>query len=95
MSVKLDTAPSEFLSALGVLRGVPTPPNLSLEEIQAPFGVAPDAASLTGEVLRKNRTQDIDDILAHGSFTVFYSPTEVPEWESKFRIVTIVRARRH
>lgn len=92
MSVKFDTAPGEFLTALSALRDVPTPPNLALEEIQAPFSVAPFAASLSGEVLRKNRSQNTDDILAHGNFSIFYSPTVVTEWEAKFRIVSIVRA---
>lgn len=90
--MKFDTAPGEFLSALSELRSVATPPNLTLEEIQAPYSVAPYAASLSGEVLRKNRQENIDDILAHGNFTVFYSPVIIPEWESKFRVVTIVRA---
>ena len=90
--MKLDTTPAEFLTALGELRGVATPPNLALKEIQAPHTIAPYAASLSGEVLRKNRRNNIDDVLAHGSFTVFYSPTDVEDWGGKFRVVTIVRA---
>ncbi|WP_051197251.1 DUF3000 family protein [Jonesia quinghaiensis] len=82
-------APAEFLTALAPLRQMSIPPALTLREIPARGAVAPFSAALSGEIKRSRRNPEM---LAHGNLSVLYSPSLVPEWESRFRIAAIVRA---
>ncbi|WP_435300198.1 DUF3000 domain-containing protein [Timonella sp. A28] len=99
------SAPAEFMAALMSLRGSVVRPEISVEEIPAPRGIAPFSVALEGELsdlsllsVASNVAPDedfseSDELPVTGKFIVLHDPHRPASWQSDFRVVVLVRAQ--
>ncbi|MDT3767725.1 DUF3000 family protein [Gleimia hominis] len=81
--------PPDFLSALLSIRDAVCPPQIQLEEVPAPRGIAPFCAALHASV-----PQEVSEVpLASGSFVVLHDPDTQPGWGGKTRLVVHARSQ--
>lgn len=99
--------PAEFLDALTGLRKAARRSEIQLEEVPAPSRLAPFAVALGAEVFdtapfpppplhgpaRNFVRQHEPEELATGRFILLYDPAGSDVWNSRFRIVTYIRAQ--
>ncbi len=81
--------PEDFLTALLSLREHPRNPEVDLEEVPPPRGLAPWTAAIELRTVR----QEHDQPLASGRFVVLYDPDEQIGWNGTFRTVAQLRAQ--
>lgn len=96
--------PQEFMNALLSLRNSTVRPEIAIEEIPAPRGLAPYSVAIEGELadlalvaealnLPPNQQfSDDDEPLTSGKFVLLYDPVERANWGGSFRVVIHVRA---
>ena len=101
--VEQTVAPSEFMNALLTLRSSNVRPEIALEEIPAPRGIAPYSVALEGQLadsaltlaaanLPRNPTIGDHDDVVTGKFILLYDPAGQESWGGNFRVVVLVRA---
>lgn len=83
-------APRPFTSALTAIRGAATRPELEVDQIPAPTGLAPHAVALTADV--RPVGHGVDSVLGTGRFVLLYDPEEPEAWGGPFRVVCFAQA---
>lgn len=95
------TPPAEFFDALMSLRDSLTRPEILIEEIPAPKGIAPFSVALEGELADSSllseatgigEFDEYDESPVVGKFIVLHDPSRPSAWGSDFRVVILVRA---
>ncbi len=84
------TAPSVFLDALESLESAPIRPELVVNDMLAPEGLAPWAAAFTADLKPTRFHEDSD--LATGRLVLLYDEAEPDVWGGPFRIVSFASA---
>lgn len=87
-----DDAPAAFKEALAALDRAKLRPEVALEHIDAPYGLASHAVAVAAEVTGATEPGGLVDELATGRFVLLYEPEGNPLWAGTFRIVTFIRA---
>lgn len=81
---------SAFARAVEEVRSVTFRDDLTVEEIAAPRGLAPDAVALAGEV-RPDPSRG-DSTYGTGRFILLHDASEPEQWGGAFRVVTFAQA---
>ncbi len=82
--------PAPFRAAEEAVRAAALRPELQVEEITAPTGLAPFAIALAGDV--RPVTHGVDSLLGTGRFVLLYDPEEPEAWGGPFRVVCFAQA---
>jgi len=80
--------PGEFRQALAGWRAAVLRPDVVLEEMSRPRGLAPFSAAFAAEVA----AGEDEDELAGGRIVLLHDPAGHEAWEGTFRVVTMTRA---
>lgn len=83
-------APAPFATALAAIRTSALRPELEVQEIPAPTGLAPFAIALAADV--RPVRHGLDSVLGTGRFVLLYDPEEPDAWGGPFRIVCFAQA---
>lgn len=83
--------PEAFEAARRALSAARLRPEIELEPLPAPRGIAPFSVALAAAVVAPGDADDEDD-LASGRFVLLHDPRGQDAWEGEFRAVTLVRA---
>ncbi|MYV98411.1 DUF3000 domain-containing protein [Streptomyces sp. SID3343] len=81
--------PEEFRQALAGWRAAVLRPEIVLEEMSRPRGLAPFSAAFAGEVAVGDEDEDE---LGSGRIVLLHDPAGHDAWEGTFRVVTMTRA---
>jgi len=79
-----------FAAAATSLRSASVRRDLTVEEIPAPAGIAPQAIAFAGDVHPPDH--GIDSQLGTGRFILLHDPEEPEPWDGRFRIVVYAQA---
>ena len=79
--------PAEFRRAVAALRDAELRPEVVLEEMSRPRGLAPFSAAFAAEVVDEDDTE-----LGSGRIVLLHNPAGHEAWEGTFRVVTLTRA---
>lgn len=79
-----------FARAAAEVRGVSFREDLTVEEIDAPRGLAPDAVALAGDVRPDPRSGE--STYGAGRFILLHDPDEPEAWGGPFRVVCFAQA---
>lgn len=78
---------AEFRRAVAALRDAELRPEVVLEEMSRPRGLAPFSAAFAAEVVDED-----DNELGSGRIVLLHNPAGHEAWEGTFRVVTLTRA---
>ena len=93
MVVSLHVTPAAFEAAVASVRSADFRSELSVEEIGAPTGLAPDALALAADVDPDGQgSHDTGGDLGTGRFILLHDPAEPEAWRGDFRIVCFAQA---
>lgn len=90
MAEQRPPAPRSFEEAAEQLRAVSFRSDLTVREIRAPQGLAPDAIAIAGDV-RADETGE-DSPYGTGRFVLLHDPEEPAPWDGPWRIVCFAQA---
>lgn len=90
MVVPLHPTAGPFDAATATIRALEFRSELSVSEIRAPGGLAPEAMALAGDVMPASHGEDSP--LGTGRFIVLHDPEEPEAWRGPFRIVCFAQA---
>jgi hypothetical protein len=79
-----------FALAADAVRAILFRDDLSVREIPAPGGLAPDALALAGDV--RPEEEGVDSAYGTGRFILLYDPEEPAQWNGPWRIVCFAQA---
>lgn len=79
-----------FARAEAEVRAVVFRDDLSVREIPAPSGLAPNALALAGDV--RPEAEGVDSAFGTGRFILLHDPEEPPPWNGSMRIVCFAQA---
>jgi hypothetical protein len=79
--------PAEFRRAVAAMRDAVLRPEVVVEEMSRPRGLAPFSAAFAAEVVDEDDTE-----LGSGRIVLLHDPAGHEAWEGTFRIVTLTRA---
>jgi hypothetical protein len=83
-------APAAFGRALTAVRRATIRPELQVNEIAAPTGLAPHAVAMAADVIPVKH--GLDSVLGTGRFVLLYDPEQPDAWGGAFRIVCFAQA---
>ncbi|MDN3494340.1 DUF3000 domain-containing protein [Planococcus sp. APC 4015] len=83
-------ASSSFASAVDLVRSLPFREDLSVREIPAPSGLAPDAIALAGDVRPEEGA--LESLFGTGRLILLHDPSEPDAWSGPWRIVCFAQA---
>ncbi|GAA3209028.1 DUF3000 domain-containing protein [Microbacterium terregens] len=87
---RLPTEPPSFERATADLRATEFRSDLSVREIPAPTGLAPECIALAGDV--RPEQEGVDSPYGTGRFILLHDPDEPEPWEGAWRIVCFAQA---
>jgi hypothetical protein len=82
--------PGPFGRALTAVRHAVIRPELQVNEIPAPTGLAPHAIAMAADVIPVKH--GLDSVLGTGRFVLLYDPAEPEAWHGSFRVVCFAQA---
>lgn len=83
-------AATPFALAAESVRSIPFRDDLSVSEIGAPAGLAPDALALRGDV--RPEADGAESVYGTGRLVLLYDPEEPAQWNGAWRIVCFAQA---
>jgi hypothetical protein len=83
-------SPASFAAAAEQVRATAFRADLSVREIPAPTGLAPDSIALAGDV--RPESEGEDSLYGTGRFILLHDPTAPSAWEGAWRIVCFAQA---
>jgi hypothetical protein len=84
------TSPPSFESAAADVRAIVFRDDLSVREIPAPTGLAPESLALAGDV--RPEQEGVDSAYGTGRFILLHDAAEPAAWEGAWRIVCFAQA---
>lgn len=87
---EIEQTPADVQSALLSIRAASIRPELEVEEIEAPSGIADHAIAFSCIV--KSKTSEVSGTLGTGRFVMFWSSTPQENWTTNFRVVCFARS---
>lgn len=82
--------PASFGRALTAVRRAAIRPELQVNEIPAPTGLAPHAVAMAADVIPVKH--GVDSVLGTGRFVLLYDPAQPEAWNGPFRVVCFAQA---
>lgn len=82
--------PAAFGRALTAVRRATIRPELQVNEIPAPTGLAPHAIAMAADVIPVKH--GLDSVLGTGRFVLLYDPEQPDAWGGAFRVVCFAQA---